>query len=40
MPHIKKQKVVYNDDGSVKSGSASIVDTVYDSKRKVFPSCY
>lgn len=34
MPHIKKQKVVYNNDGSVRSGSAAIVDTVYDSKRK------
>ena len=34
MPHIKKQKVVYNDDGTIRSGSASIVDTVYDNKRK------
>ena len=34
MPHIKKQKVVYNDNGTIRSGSASIVDTVYDNKRK------
>lgn len=34
MPHIKKQKVVRDDDGSIVSGTASIVDTVYDNKRK------
>ena len=34
MPHIKWQKVVLNEDGSVKSGSAAVLDTVYDSKRK------
>ena len=34
MPHIKKQKLVYNDDGSIRSGSAAVVETVYDSKRK------
>ena len=34
MAHIKKQKVVFNEDGTVRSGSAAVVDTVYDSKRK------
>ena len=34
MPHIKWQKVVFDDNGSVKSGSAAILDTVYDSNRK------
>jgi len=38
MPHIKYQKLVYNADGTIKSGSAAIVDTVYDSKRK--GKCY
>ena len=38
MPHIKYQKLVYNPDKTIKSGSAAIVDTVYDSKRK--GKCY
>ena len=38
MPHIKYQKLVYNLDNTIKSGSAAIVDTVYDSKRK--GKCY
>ncbi len=29
MAHIKKQKITYNDDGSIRSGSASIVETTY-----------
>ena len=31
MSHIKVQKLIYNEDGSIKSGSASIVDSVYGS---------
>jgi len=38
MPHIKYQKLIHNSDGTIKSGSAAIVDTVYDSKRK--GKCY
>lgn len=34
MPHIKWQKVTLDTDNSIKSGSASILDTVYDAKRK------
>ena len=34
MPHIKWQKVTLDTDSSIKSGSASILDTVYDAKRK------
>ena len=29
MAHIKKQKITYNDDGYIRSGSASIVETTY-----------
>lgn len=30
MPFIKTQKIVRGEDGSIQSGSAAIVDTVYD----------